>query len=334
MTPPTTRNVDRPWGSTPSISSKVPQPVHVNGSDLLTARAVRINLLIPRNRGKAKINRLLGNTHPDTCTAHESTCRVPYEIAGMIITNLTHDIDTLKACSLTCRSWYTLAVTHLHNTLTFRGNEQNTTCDKWRLLPKFHKLGLMPLVNEIQVVQSWMEHCNWFTPRALSHGRLRYFSAFDNVHTLEVQFLAIYRFMPGVEQCFGHFSPTLRSIILFCPRCTPRQLSHFLSLFSNVDNIDIWGTSEYTDTPVPETQFVPLSMPKLRGRLALCNFHWVETWTYLIASSGLRFCHMDLRENTKCAPILLEACAETLETLALNVTDCRSFYLGSSTGLS
>ena len=192
----------------------------------------------------------------------------------------------------------------------------------------------MPLVNEIRVVQSRMEGHIWFVPQAFDRRTLRSFSAFANVHTLELQCLALDRFVPGVERYFGHFSPTLQSIILFFPRGTPRQLSHFLSLFSNVDNIEIWETSEYTDAPVPDTQFVPFSVPKLRGRLTLYTFHWVETWTHLIASCGLRFRHIDLRGSANCAPVLLEACAETLETLIFNPMDCRLFCSGSSMGPS
>jgi len=174
------------------------------------------------------------------------------------------------------------------------------------------------------------------TQHGSTFGRrsLRYFSAFANVHTLELRYPGIYRFIPGIEQHFGHFSPTLRSTILLCPHCTPQQLSHFLSLFSNVDNIEIWGTAEYTDALTLEKQFVPFSVPELRGRLALCNFHWVETWTHLTASCGLRFRYMDLRKSADCVPVLLEACAETLETLVFNVMDCRSFCLGSSTDSS
>lgn len=65
-------------------------------------------------RGQAKIDRLIGIAPPETRTAHESTCRAPYDIVEMIISHLTRDPGALKACSLTCRSWHTRAVTHLY----------------------------------------------------------------------------------------------------------------------------------------------------------------------------------------------------------------------------
>ena len=67
---------------------------------------------------------------------------------------------------------------------------------------------------------------------------------------------------------------------------------------------------------------IPFSAPKLRGRLALYNFHWVDTWTHLtFLCGGLRFRHIDLRASPSCAPTLLEACAKTLETLRFHTTD-------------
>ena len=283
------------------------------------------------------VNRLLGNAPPDIRTAHESTCRVPYEIVEMIITHLISDLDALKACSLTCRSWCTvvvshLSVSHLYHTVTLKTEsyrpiynrlDSSYTRDQLWLLSRLHGLGLAPIVKEIRVGQPHhRREGRWFAPQTLGYRGLKCFSAFANVHTLKLQELEIYRFIPGIERYFEHFSPTLRSITLFNPHCTPRQLSHFLSLFSNLDDVEIWGPcTPYPDTTIPDTELVSLSAPKLRGRLTLNRFHWVETWTRLIAScGGLRFRYMDLCSSTDCAPVLLDACAETLETLRFDAT--------------
>ena len=103
----------------------------------------------------------------------------------------------------------------------------------------------------------------------------------------------------------------------------PRRLSYFLSLFPNLDDIEILRNSVYIPyTAVPDTELIPFSAPKLSGKVTLSGFSCVETWTHLIAScGGLRFRHMELRVNATCAPVLLEACAKTLETLRFNVAD-------------
>ena len=332
-----------------------PPPVRISDSDLLTLRAVGILNLsacmaILLNQGKAKANRLLCYTFPRMRTTHESThestCRVPYEIVEMIIAHLTHDHCTLQACSLTCRSWHRITVIHLHHTLTLRSdaptiagitNPPPTRC-KLKPLSGLHELGLVPLVKEIRVIQ-WRGMNRWFVPQGFSRQNLRYFSAFTNVRTLQLCELDICRFIPGIERYFKHFSPTLQSILLFNPRCTPRQLSHFLSLFSNLDDILI--SRDYDLSPptgdFPDTELVPFSAPKLRGCLALYG-GWVETWTDLITScEGLRFRYMDLGNSTSCAPVLLKACAENLETLRFATNDTwlsEWFCMGPSTDLS
>jgi len=325
---PTTPDVGRPRVPASSVPGKPSPLVHVNGSDLcrlrvgtnLTARIVTIWY-----GGKSKINRFFGKAHEST-----RSFPFPYEIVEMIIAHLVHNFDNLKACSLTCRSWYSAAAPLLHHTLTLTGDRQVNRI-KLELLPELHNLGLMPLVKQIQVLQ-FFDEGPWFVPQAFSHPRLHYFSAFTNVQSLTLDELDIYLFIPGIERYFEHFSPTLRSITLFDPHCTPRQLSHFLSLFTNLDNVEIRNAYTYIpDAPIPETEVAPLSQPKLRGRLLLSNFSWVETWTHLITPcGGLRFRYINLRWSTNCARTLLEACAETLEVLRLNTTDSE-FFMGVST---
>ena len=262
-----------------------------------------------------------------TRTTDESIRPFPYEIAEMIIAHLAHNLDALKAFSLTCRSWYIVAVPHLHHSLTLAKRTPGfvrgrvvppSTHKKLESLPELHKLGLMPLVEEIRVEQ-YPGANGWFVPRAFSRRNLHYFSAFANVRTLKLEKLEIYHFIPGIERYFGHFSPTLRSITLAEPQCTPRQLSYFLSLFANLDDIRIWRIfTNVPNTTVPETELDQLSAPKLHGQLVLRDFRSVETWRHLIAScGGLRFRYMDLGRDTACAPVLVGACAETLETLRL-----------------
>jgi hypothetical protein len=301
-------------------------PVRVHGSDLCTVRTTGTNLStrmrVVWRRSKANINRLLDNPPPDaapeTHTAHGTASRLPFEIVEIIIAHIAH-LGALKACSLACRSWYIAAVPHLHHTLTLTDTMHRSIRSELKPLSHLHRLGLIPLIKEIRVDQQR----SWLVPQSFSSRDLRRFSAFTNVQTLRLQYLEIPRFIPGVERHFGHFSQTLRSIALVGPTCTPRQLSYFLSLFPNLDNIAIRNTpTRPPNTTIPDTDLVPFSTPRLRGRLILRKYDTVETWTSLIAScGGLRFCYMDLWVIRRCAPVLFEACAETLETLRFYVAD-------------
>jgi len=317
--------------------------VHVDCSNLYAVHTVGANLttrvVTIWRQSRAKANRLLGNSPPEIPTVHEPTYHIPYDIVEMIFAHLTHNLGDLKACSLTCRSWYTAAVPHLHHTITLTGGGPDVGRSQLKPLSKLHELGLMPLVKEIRV-ERWPGTCCWFLPLTFSHLDLLHFSALTNVHTLKLQDMEIYRFIAGLDIHFGHFSQTLRSVTLYDPSCTPRQLSHFLSLFSNLDNVGIRNTHKDVSNTSPSnatahnTGLVPFSAPRLGGRLALYNSPWVGTWAHLALFGGLRFRHMDLRGSTSCAPVLFKACAETLESLRLTAEDCAlSKWLGVGTSV-
>jgi len=289
--------------------------VHIGGSDLCAIRTEGTNL--SDDQVKDKVDHPLGDTPPETSIAHESRCSLPQEIIEMIIVYLTRDLNALKACSLTCRSWYIAAVPQLHHTLTLWTGARGENRHGLKPLSKLHELGLAPLAREIRTLL----HEEWFVPRAFSPDDLRHFSAFVNVQALILHRLNISRFIPGVEQYFGHFSPSLLSIHLTAPCCTPRQLSYFLSLFPNLDDVNISSPDQPFYTTIPDLELVPFSAPKLQGRLELREINWVETWTDLTTScGGLRFHYMDLRRVGGCTPFLLGACAETLETLGCTLS--------------
>lgn len=302
-------------------------PVHASVSDFCVIHTAGITLLIRIiwYRSKAKINLLFGYTSPETISTCKPAFYLPLELVEMIIDHLIYDLRALKACSLTCFSWYIAAAPHLHHTITFKEKKFGIARAELKPLPKLHKLGILPLAKEVRVCQS-RELPLWFTPPAFSRRDLHRFSAFRNVQKLQLERLDIFCFIPGVERYFGQFSPTLRSIALFAPRCTPRQLSYFLSLFSHLDDVEIRGFSSPPAT-TPVTEPVPVSAPRLRGRLVVSSFREVETWKDLMNGGRLRFHDVDLRNVADCAPVLLEACSKTLETLRFFPADAIGEYI-------
>ena len=275
--------------------------------------------MVAWHRGKAKIGRLLRNPGTKTRVTHQALLYLPFEIVEMIIGQLSRDLGSLKACSLTCRLWYTISVPHIHDTLILKDNMFDTVHRKLKPVSKLHELGLIPFVREIRIGQLAGD---WFGPGAFGHNDLFYFSTFSNVHTLRIQGLSLDRFLPGVERYFTQFSPTLRTLSLYYPTCSaPRHLSYFLSLFPNLDNIEVRQFFT-TNTYVPNSDPLQFSAPKFRGKLVLHDFLSPESWTCLIdGCGGIRFRHMVLRKVGACASILLNACAESLETLRFYVVD-------------
>ena len=195
--------------------------------------------------------------------------------------------------------------------------------DNLRPLSKLYELGLTPLVKEIFVKQGY-NSADWFLPCTFRNRDLSRFSSFSNVQSLKIQRLDLNHFMPYIKHYFEQFSPTLRSIALFSPYCTaPQQLSHFLSLFPNLDDINITYFRPPNNSD-PHQELIPFSAPKLRGDLTLDTSHSIEIWLYLVAAcGGLRFRFVELYRVGDCAQIILEECAGTLETLKFYLTDCQ-----------
>jgi len=129
------------------------------------------------------------------------------------------------------------------------------------------------------------------------------------------------------------------------PSCYPthivlRNSYHVSSLF-----FQTWTTSRYVgysqmlpNTAIPDAMSSPFPAPELRGRLSLGWFSHAETWTHLTTScGGLRFRRMEPWKSARCASVLLEVCAKTLEILRFHATDrsrSKSFCLDLSTDSS
>jgi len=247
--------------------------------------------------------------------------RLPQELVELVISYFTHHTRTLLACSMTCYSWYIAAVPHLHHTLTTRSPMVSYDGGKshWpRPLRNSYNLGLLPFVKRFRI-----RTCiDPFTPKKLEGCTLHYFSALTNLQELGIDELQISTFMPNVQRYFGHSMPTLRSLLLREPRGSSRQILYFIGLFSNLQDLEISYTSPKEEREgMSGTNLVPLSVPPLCGRLILKNFTKERLVKDMITFfGGLHFRYMDLF-RVKCVPLLLGACADTLEGLRLYPTD-------------
>jgi len=155
----------------------------------------------------------------------------------------------------------------------------------------------MSLVQETRVERPRRRSDNWFVPRAFGHRRgWKSTALFHTLNTIS----NIFR---------QHYDPS------GCPTHVALHDDYhiFPLFFPNPDDIGIWGLStEVPNTAAIDVMLIPFSTPKLRGRLALGAFSWVETLTHVIASCGGRqFRCMELHASISCVPTPLEACAET-----------------------
>ena len=131
--------------------------------------------------------------------------------------------------------------------------------------------------------------------------------------------------MPCVQQIFGHFLPTVRSLTLARPIGSCRQVLFFIGSFQHLDDLTLYGYE-----PGPQQRglqndltLVPPFAPPLRGRLEVSRVGVTGLLKDMIhLFGGVRFRHIVLFKVTE-TQFLLSACAETLETLQLYPTDPR-----------
>ena len=247
---------------------------------------------------------------------------LPVELMEEILSCFADDIRTLLACSRTCRSWYIATVRHLHYSLTTSEESMDPKNKHWwpKPLKEMYEFDLLPLVKRFRI-RIWC-HDSWFTPEWLDGRNLYYFSALRNLQELGIDYLALSNFMPDLRRYFGRLSPTLRFLALSHPYGTSREIVYFIGPFPNLQDLKLHYhvLRDTIEGPVDKT-LVPLSSPPLRGRLTLTLFTREQIVKDMITLfGGLWFHHMDLF-GVRCLPLLLEECAESLETLRLYPTD-------------
>jgi len=265
-----------------------------------------------------------GGASPETPTASSSPAtRLPQEIINITIAYLTYDTHTLRACTLTCYSWYIAAVPHLHYALSI----ETRTLDQmfWRANPLWHMhtLGLLPLVRKLRVVDKNYPNF-WFSKKLFNFRVLRPFLTFTNVRKLEIDFLDIPSFLPSIRRYFGHFPPTVQSLTLREPRGSRREIIYFIGLFQHLQNLKFsYDKPKLEEESADDPTLTPLFIPPLRGWLELSCFTRVDLLKDMIdLFGGIRFCYMYLY-NVDGMRLLLDACAKTLKILVLNPADPR-----------
>jgi len=247
----------------------------------------------------------------------------------MIIVHLFCDKPSLRACSLTCYSWYIATVPHLHHTLVI--GTKDPLWDRRGRWPNFiwykHRLGLLPLVRKLHILAGETYELWEITPKQFPCCTLLRFSTLTNVQELGIDCLDISEFMPRLQRYFGHFLPTVRSLALRSPRATHRQIIYFVGLFQHLQDLKLIFNPprlfQSKEAPVGDPTLIPPFVPPLRGRLTMILSRRAELVEDMIELfGGIRFRSMDLFDVNG-TRLLLNACVETLETLRLHQNDPR-----------
>ena len=206
-----------------------------------------------------------GGTQEASTLRSSPIAKLPRELVEKIISCFIYDVRTLMACSLTCYSWYIVTVSHLQHSLTTDSRRRLYKKEWPRPLRKSYELGLLPLVKRFRIR---LEHPyrGKITPELLDRRTLSYFSALTNLQELGIDNLQVSRFMPTIQEYFGHFSSTLQFLALSKPTGSCRQILYLIGLFPNLRDLKLqWFSPTSEREGTAGTTLVPFSVPPLRG---------------------------------------------------------------------
>ena len=290
-------------------------------SHYLTVTTVAaVELLVKRfwHQIKARVwgVRSLEGASPGTW-APSPAMRLPQEIVEMIIAHLITNLPCLHSCSLTCYSWYIAAVPHLHPTLSVYIHSMDRKFRWPDPIRHMHRLGLLPFVKTVRMHNIFMP----FSPKLLNRRILPQFLALTKVQRLEIGRLDIPSFMPSIQQNFGHFLPTVRSLRLTGPRGSHRQILFFIGSFQHLDDLSLEYRTFYKGEPEDDPTLIPPFAPPLRGHLLVQYWPKAGFFRDMVHLFGeIRFRSMDLLDVDE-TRFLLHACAKTLRVLQLHPHD-------------
>ena len=265
-----------------------------------------------------------GGVPPETPTTRSFiVIRLPQEVVELIIAHLTYDIPSLRVCSLTCYSWYIATVPLLHHALLIYKPHRNRECYWPNAIHRMHKLGLLPFVKELRIRANSTRV--GLTAKLFNRRTLRQFTTLASVQDLSICNLDIPSFVPRIRQYFGHFLPTVRSLVLASPKGSHRHIILFIGLFERLEHLDLrdskLGAGE--TEPGDDLTLVPTSAPPLRGRLTVWRVKRDGLFKKMIQLfGGIQFRSMNLFDVDE-TRLLLKACAKTLVQLQFHPSDPR-----------
>ena len=181
-----------------------------------------------------------------------------------------------------------------------------------------HNLGLLPLVKKLRIYEGIHRDFDGFSSQRFNYCIRRRFVVLTNIRELEIDRLDTPSFIPRIRHYFGHFLPTVRSLVLREPKGCRRQILCFIGMFQHLEDLKLlfrpkWPFLEPGNHPT----LTPPFTPPLRGRLNMTFVRWVEFLKDMVGLfGGIRFRHMEL-VGVSGMRLLLDACVETLETLRL-----------------
>ena len=262
---------------------------------------------------------------------------LPQELVDHVMDVLYDDLQTLRACSLTCRAMFASTRRLIHQTLhltrrkydevlTVNGTEESILLE-WdfkniaglNFMSHMAECDLLRYIRRVHIHNS----CT-FTPNALL-PHLHHFRSLDRVHALIIEDYHAITWANYHKPFFIHLRPTITSLTLRRPFGHRQLVIQFALQFPNLENLCLeqpegqW-IGEYVDVPVVVDQF-----PPLRGHLRLVDPEAELMGLGLIEftrelGKEISFRSVELEgsfSGRSLAQRILNSCASTIEDLTI-----------------
>ena len=199
-----------------------------------------------------------------------------------------NNLQTLKACSLTSRSFYSAARPMIHKRLVLgmgsaiRGSSRKRLSSKVyldqaevfhaRYLSAAEERGLL----RYGYVQEVCLDLNISNPENVL--QLQQLRALETVHTLTIERLNLRKILPVFDRCFSQFVPTLRSLRLGTTWCSDaHKFTEFICRFPRLDELALVNSFVMTDPD--HILGLPSALPRPEGHRSqqLLPFHHRNT---------------------------------------------------------
>ena len=257
---------------------------------------------------------------------------LPQEVVDHIMFMLGDNLESLKACSLTCKAMFVAARRLIHRKifLTWEQNWDVLTLRERQRYVRGERRGLTIKMISTTTARGLLPHGRHlfidfredFTPANLQPFN-DHFQRYERIQDLTIFWFHPGDFLEQFDTFFANFVPTLRSLHLKTPKGNTRDILDFVCRFPHLDNLTIGTVHEYSPNLTTwETAPLPVvkKVPSFRGRLKLYGIYGrhhnlLQQLISLPGKRRFRFIHF-WGYPAEMGQHIVDACGDTIETLS------------------
>jgi len=248
---------------------------------------------------------------------------LPRELVDEVLGYLLDDLDTLKACSLTCKFLFDATRPLIHRRLVCLGSIKVHSKLKRSLLGSRKRvpgvfeglIGVLPHTRHLTFKPNYTNSHRLLIPGHLQEY-IPHLHLITKLHTLTLDTFHVSPFIPVFNERFGTFANTLRHLNIQRARATARELMYIICQFPLLEDLTISCPAGQDDAHPGDGVPVVARSPPLQGKLTLMRTGSMKLSEGLAAlPQGLNFRSLELYWAKHLSPIVA-ACSHTATSVS------------------